>query len=279
MNPTCSQWQLEPSQLPRHVGIIMDGNGRWATSRRLPRIAGHRKGVERVQEITELAGNLGLEALTLYAFSDENWRRPEEEVGALMGLLRVYLRAERARIIKNNVRFRVIGDRRKLSSDILGLIEELEADTRPNTGMHLCIALSYGGRGEILRAVKRIVQSAQDGSFFVDDLDEAAFSDALDTAGLPCLDMMVRTSGEQRISNFLLWQAAYAELFFDHTLWPDFDSARFVQQLKGFAARDRRFGMTPEQVGQIQKETAGHLPAVEAASGLVRVRKSLFALR
>jgi undecaprenyl diphosphate synthase len=247
MTETCSQWQLQPANLPRHVGIIMDGNGRWATARSLPRIMGHREGVKRVQEITELAGNLGIGALTLYAFSDENWRRPEDEVGALMGLLRWYLRAERARIVRNNVRFRVIGDRRKLSSDILELITDLEAETRSNTGMHLAVALSYGGRGEILRAVKRLVGRVDEGSAFVDDLDESAFEACLDTAGLPPLDMVVRTSGEQRVSNFLLWQAAYAEFFFDCTLWPDFDSSRFVHTLRGYASRERRFGQTPEQ--------------------------------
>ena len=257
MSETCAQWHLEHTRLPRHVGIIMDGNGRWATSRRLPRVAGHRKGVERVQEITELAGNLGLGALTLYAFSDENWRRPEEEVGALMGLLRWYLRAERNRILRNNVQFRVIGDRRKLSSDILGLISDLEADTRGNTGMHLAVAVSYGGRGEILRAVKRLVGYVESGETFVDDLDEATFEKCLDTAGLPPLDMLIRTSGERRVSNFLLWQAAYAELFFDEALWPDFDSARFVQNLKAFALRDRRFGLTPDQTATLQRTCQG----------------------
>lgn len=256
MSQICAQWQLEPTRLPRHVGIIMDGNGRWASSRRLPRVAGHRKGVERVQEITELAGNLGLGALTLYAFSDENWRRPEDEVGALMGLLRWYLRAERNRIVKNDVQFRVIGDRRKLSSDILSLIQDLEEETRHNKGMHLAVALSYGGRGEILRAVKRIVSQVEAGEAFADDIDEAGFEKCLDTAGLPPLDMIVRTSGERRVSNFLLWQAAYAELFFDDTLWPDFDSARFVHNLRAFASRERRFGLTPEQVG---KKTAALL--------------------
>jgi len=248
MNESCAEWQLEPAKLPRHVGIIMDGNGRWATGRRLPRVAGHRKGVERVQEITELAGNLGIEALTLYAFSDENWRRPEEEVGALMGLLRWYLRAERNRIVRNNVRFRVIGDRRKLSSDILSLIESLEADTAHSTGMHLAVALSYGSRGEIVRAVKRLAQQVDKGEVFADDIDEQAFDDALDTAGLPALDMLIRTSGEQRISNFLLWQAAYAEMFFERTLWPDFSSTCFVELLRAFAERERRFGLTPQQI-------------------------------
>ena len=250
MDASCSKWNLDPHKLPRHIGIIMDGNGRWATSRRLPRVAGHRKGVERVQEITELCGNLGIEALTLYAFSDENWRRPEEEVGALMGLLRWYLRAERARIVKNNVQFRVIGDRRKLSSDIMELILELEEETAANTGMHLSVALSYGGRGEILRAVKRIVEQTSKGEFFPEDIDESMFDKCLDTVGLPPLDMLVRTSGEQRLSNFLLWQAAYAELFFEQALWPDFDSQKLVSHMIHFAGRERRFGAVPDPLPQ-----------------------------
>ena len=250
MNAHCSQWDLDSSRLPKHVGIIMDGNGRWATASRLPRVAGHRKGVERVKEITELAGNLGISALTLFAFSDENWRRPEEEVGALMGLLRWYLRAESERIIKKNVRFRVIGDRRKLSNDIMEQVLALEEDTRNNTGMWLSVALSYGGRGEILRGVRRAVAAVQAGDLFPDDIDEEFFENQLDTAGLPALDMLIRTSGEFRISNFLLWQAAYAELFFEAAFWPDFDSARFVHCLKSFASRERRFGLTPEQLSR-----------------------------
>jgi undecaprenyl diphosphate synthase len=245
---TCSKWNLDPLKLPKHVGIIMDGNGRWATSKRLPRVAGHRKGVERVQEITELCGQLGLPALTLYAFSDENWRRPEEEVGALMGLLRWYLRSEKARILKNNVQFRVIGDRRKLSSDIMSLIQNLEEETSHKTGMQLTVALSYGSRGEIIRAVKRIMELSDKGEVFAEDIDEQIFEKCLDTHGLPPLDMMVRTSGEQRLSNFLLWQAAYSELFFDDALWPDFDSQKLVDHLSTFAGRERRFGKTPEQM-------------------------------
>ena len=247
-----ANWGLNTATLPRHLAIIMDGNGRWAANRKLPRVAGHRKGVERVREIAEFCGNIGIDALTLYAFSDENWRRPEEEVGALMGLLRWYLRAERKRIIQDNVRFRVIGDRKKLSVDILSLITELELATSGNTGMFLTVALSYGGRGEILRAAARIAHEVQKGDLFADDINESTFESYLDTAGLPEVDMLVRTSGELRISNFLLWQLAYAELFFDGTFWPDFSKERLVEHLKMFASRERRFGKTPEQVRNLR---------------------------
>jgi undecaprenyl diphosphate synthase len=248
MNDFCKQWDLDPQKLPKHVGVIMDGNGRWATKRRLPRVAGHRKGVERVKEITEFSGNAGISSLTLFAFSDENWRRPEEEVSALMGLLRWYIRAERIRLVENNIRFRVIGDRRKLSSDIVELVERLEEDTLKNTGMFLNVALSYGSHGEILRAAKRIIAKVEAGEIFPDDIDEATFESHLDTCHLPAVDMLIRTSGEMRVSNFLLWQIAYAELFFEKETWPDFDSSVFARVLREFALRERRFGMTPEQV-------------------------------
>jgi undecaprenyl diphosphate synthase len=248
MNYYCSKWQLNSSKLPRHVGIVMDGNGRWATKRRLPRLSGHQKGVERVKEITELCGHLGIEALTLFAFSDENWRRPEEEVGGLMGLLRWFIRKEHKRIVENNVQFRVIGDRKKLSLDIIELIEKLEYETAAHTGMHLCVALSYSSRGEIIRAVKKILEKVHRSEIYINDIDEDIFEQSLDTRGLPPLDMFIRTSGEFRVSNFLLWQLAYAELFFHETLWPDFNSDVFVALLKEYELRERRFGMTSEQV-------------------------------
>lgn len=248
MNDTCKQWDLNPQKLPRHIGIVMDGNGRYATQRRLPRIAGHTKGVERVQEITELCGNLEIEALTLFAFSDENWRRPEAEVGGIMGLLRWYIRKERNRIIEKNVQFRVIGDRQKLSTDIIQLIEKLEQDTEHNTGLHLTIALSYGAQGEIIRAIKKIVSKIETKEIYSNDIDEKIFESCLDTCGLPPLDMFIRTSGEFRVSNFLLWQLAYAELFFENTLWPNFSSEKFVELLREYARRERRFGLTPEQI-------------------------------
>lgn len=250
MNEFFQKWDLDPLKLPRHVGIIMDGNGRWATSRRLPRVAGHKKGVERVNEITEFSVKSGLHALTLYAFSDENWRRPDEEVSALMSLLRWYLRTERRKILDNNIRFRLIGDRGKLSSDILEQAMQLEEDSASNSGMNLCIALSYGSRGEILRAVRRVLDKITTGELYPADIDEQSFEEHLDTAGLPSVDMVIRTSGEQRVSNFLLWQSAYAEYFFEPTHWPDFSEDIFAHCLKQFAARERRFGRTPEQSRQ-----------------------------
>ncbi|KAB8040390.1 isoprenyl transferase [Silvanigrella paludirubra] len=259
MNIYCDKSKLNPLKLPRHIGIVMDGNGRWASKKHLPRIAGHRKGVERVQEITEFCGNIGIEALTLFAFSDENWRRPEEEVGGIMGLLRWYIRKEHKRITENNVRFRVIGDRRKLSSDIIELISALEKDTYHNTGMHLCVALSYGSHGEILRAVRKIVEKVKENLIYPDDIDEQIFESCLDTQGLPPLDMFIRTSGEYRVSNFLLWQLAYAELFFNEVLWPDFDTEKLIELLKQYSLRERRFGMTPEQVSLKQNESAIYL--------------------
>lgn len=259
MNEFFQRWQLDPQKLPRHVGVIMDGNGRWATARRLPRVAGHRKGVERVNEITEFAVQCGLQALTLYAFSDENWRRPEEEVSALMSLLRWYLKAERNKILDNNIKFRLIGDRGKLSTDILELATALEEASAGNSGLHLCVALSYGSRGEILRAVRRVLDKVQAGELYPADLDEQTFEEQLDTAGLPSVDMVVRTSGEQRISNFLLWQSAYAEYFFENEPWPDFTAERFAGFLREFSTRQRRFGRTPEQT-----ETRVAAEAVEA---------------
>lgn len=248
MNATCQKWNLDPQKLPRHIGIIMDGNGRWATGRHLPRVAGHRKGVERVRQTIELAAHLGVESLTLFAFSDENWRRPEDEVSSLMNLLRWYLRNERQRILKEDIRFHMIGDRGKISNDILQQITSLENESMNNRGMDLNIALSYGARGEILRAVKKIVTRVQKNEIFLDQIDENMFSEHLDTAHLPPVDLLIRTSGEMRISNFMLWQIAYAELYFESIHWPDFDNQTFTHILRSYAGRERRFGLTPEQM-------------------------------
>lgn len=253
MNDYCQKWNLNARKLPRHVGVVMDGNGRWATSRRLPRLAGHKKGVERVQEIAELCSDLGIQALTLFAFSDENWRRPEEEVSGIMGLLRWYIRKEKKRMIERNVQFRVLGDRQKLSTDIVALLEDVEDATCGNTGLQLSIALSYSAHGEILRAVKKIVAKVESKEIYANDIDNKIFESCLDTAGLPPLDMFIRTSGELRVSNFLLWQLAYTELFFDTTRWPDFSSKHFVDLLQQYASRERRYGMTPEQVASVNQ--------------------------
>ena len=254
MNDYCKTWGLNPQKLPKHIGIVMDGNGRWATQKRLPRLAGHTKGVERVQEITELCGNLEIQALTLFAFSDENWRRPEEEVSGIMGLLRWYIRKEKKRIIEKNVQFKVIGDRQKLSTDIIDLIQKLEYETENNTGLQLTVALSYGSRGEILRAVKKIVSKIESHEIYSEDIDEKIFESCLDTHNLPALDLFIRTSGEYRVSNFLLWQIAYAELFFEKTLWPNFTKEKLIEILTEFTTRERRFGLTPEQI----KSTHSH---------------------
>lgn len=221
--------------IPRHVAIIMDGNGRWAKRRMLPRIAGHRAGVEAVRKVTRAAREQGVEALTLYAFSSENWRRPEDEIGDLMGLLKHFIGEHLDELAGDGIRLHVIGDLARFSPDVRALVEEAVARCAANTGPILAIALNYGSQDEILRAANLV--AAEGGT-----IDRGRFEAALYTAGLPPLDLIIRTSGEQRLSNFLLWQAAYAELIFVDTLWPDFDGAALAQALATFAARERRFG-------------------------------------
>lgn len=227
---------------PRHVAIIMDGNGRWAKKRLLPRVAGHRQGVEAVRRVARAARTLGIEVLTLYAFSSENWRRPEEEVGALMGLLRQFLERELDQIVADGVKLRVIGGWRELSHELVTMIEAAIARTAVNTGPTLVLALNYGAQAELLTAARRLAEQARDGTLDPAYIDEARFESELETAGLPPLDLMIRTSGEQRLSNFLLWQAAYAELLFVDTLWPDFDERALADALAQFGRRQRRFG-------------------------------------
>ena len=221
--------------LPRHVAIIMDGNGRWAKQRHLPRLAGHKAGVEAVRRVTRAARAMGIEALTLYAFSSENWRRPAEEVGDLMGLLRLFIRSDLAELARENVRLRVIGDWRALAPDLVALIEDATARTAANTGPILAIALNYGAQAELAAAARRLAERGA-------PIDEAAIEAELDTAALPPLDLVVRTSGEQRLSNFLLWQAAYAELLFVDTLWPDFDADALADAVEIYGRRQRRYG-------------------------------------
>ena len=206
-----------------HLAIIMDGNGRWAARRGLPRSMGHRKGAEVVKEITRAAGELGIKYLTLYAFSTENWNRSEDEVKTLMGLLRDYLQSDLKEVQENNVRIRFIGEREMLDADIVRKMAEIEADTLRNTGMTLCIALSYGSRQEIVNAVKKTAALVKEGDISLNDVDVKLFSDMLYTKDMPDPDLVIRTSGEQRISNYLLWQIAYAEFFFTDVLWPDFN--------------------------------------------------------
>jgi undecaprenyl diphosphate synthase len=216
----------------------MDGNGRWAEARGLPRIEGHRRGVERSKEIIELSVELGLKALTLFAFSTENWSRPYSEVKTLMKLLELYLEKELNGLIRNNVVFRTIGERDRLPENIQSIIRNAEQKTSSNSGMILTTALSYSGRNEILRAVRKLLSSGVN----PDELTEDMFSSCLDTSGLPSPDLIIRTSGEMRISNFLLWQAAYAELFFTETLWPDFSKDEFLLAIQDYQRRERRFG-------------------------------------
>ena len=221
--------------VPRHVAIIMDGNGRWAAKRGWPRLAGHKAGVEAVRRVSRAARTMGIEALTLYAFSSENWRRPAEEVGELMKLLRLFIRSDLAELARENVRLRVIGDWRAFSPDLVALIEDAIARTAGNSGPLLVIALNYGAQAELAAAARRLAERG-------DVIDEAAIEAELDTAGLPPLDLVIRTSGEQRLSNFLLWQAAYAELLFVDTLWPDFDAAALAAAVDAFGRRQRRYG-------------------------------------
>ena len=228
--------------LPRHVAIIMDGNGRWAKRRHLPRIAGHRAGVEAVRSVTRAARAMGIEALTLYAFSSENWRRPEEEVSDLMGLLRRFIRSDIDELVRENVRLRVIGDYRRFAGDIVALVEDAAARTQSNTGPILAIALNYGAQAELTAAARRLAEQAKLGLLDPADIDADRIEAELETRELPPLDLMIRTSGEMRLSNFLLWQAAYAELLFVDTLWPDFDGEVFAQAMKDFGQRRRRFG-------------------------------------
>jgi len=228
--------------LPRHVAIIMDGNGRWAKKRFLPRVAGHRAGVEAVRAVSRAARAMGIEALTLYAFSSENWRRPEEEVGDLMGLLRLFIRSDLAELVRENVRLRVIGDFRRFPSDVVALIEDALARTAANTGPVLAIALNYGGQAELTTAAQRLAARAAAGELDPASIEPAMIEAELETRDLPPLDLLIRTSGEHRLSNFLLWQAAYAELLFVDTLWPDFGAAELEAAVADFGRRQRRFG-------------------------------------
>ena len=233
---------VSAAALPRHVAIIMDGNGRWAKKRHLPRLAGHRQGVEAVRKVTRAARAMGIEAMTLYAFSSENWRRPEEEVGDLMGLLRHFIRSDLAELVRENVRLKVIGDYRRFSGDLVTMIDDAMAQTAANDGPLLAIALNYGSQAELAGAARELARRVRDGEIAIDDIDVGAIEGLLETHDLPPLDLLIRTSGEQRLSNFLLWQAAYAELLFVDTLWPDFDAETLSEAIAAFGRRQRRFG-------------------------------------
>ena len=230
--------RIDFARLPRHVAIIMDGNGRWAASRHLPRVEGHRAGIESVRSAVESSARLGIPVLTLYAFSVENWKRPDTEVSALMGLLKHYLRLELNSLLRNNIRFHVIGQTDRLSPEIRNELEQAAERTASNSGMLFNIALSYGGRAEIVDAARRLIRDG----VAADDVTEQTFADRLYTAGQPDPDLLIRTSGEMRVSNFLLWQIAYAEIWVTEELWPDFRTLHLLEALVDYQGRDRRYG-------------------------------------
>ena len=236
------------AKCPRHVAIIMDGNGRWAKRRRLPRFAGHKAGVETVKGVVRACGEKGIEVLTLFAFSSENWRRPREEVGLLMGLFMTALEQQVRKLHEHNIRLRVIGDRCAFSRTLQERIEAAESLTRSNTGLSLVIAANYGGRWDMIEAVRTIARRVQAGELNPDQVSPELVQSLLSVSDLPEPDLFIRTGGEKRVSNFLLWQLAYTELFFTDTLWPDFDRQAFEGALASFATRQRRFGRTGDQV-------------------------------
>lgn len=229
-------------KIPNHVAIILDGNGRWAKKRFMPRNYGHAQGSKTVEKICEEAWNMGIKYLTVYAFSTENWSRPEKEVEALMNLLRNYMKDCIARTTKNNMRVRVLGDKSKLPMDLRESIDELEKNSASNTGLNFNIALNYGSRDEIIRAVKRMTQDVVEKKVAVDDINESVLSGYLDTADIPDPDLLIRTSGEQRLSNYLLWQLAYTEFYFTDVLWPDFNRKELEKAIEYYNGRERRFG-------------------------------------
>ena len=225
-----------------HIAIIMDGNGRWAKKQGLPRSMGHKKGAEIVKEIAKAANERGIKFLTLYAFSTENWGRPKDEVETLMSLLRQYLKSDLSELKKNNIRIRFIGERNMLDADIVQNMHKLERETKDNSGLCLCLAISYGARQEIVQAAQKLASLIKNGDLSESDVDIQNFSAMLYTHEMPDPDIVIRTSGEQRISNFLLWQAAYAELFFTNTLWPDFSAQELDNIIEQFKSRERRYG-------------------------------------
>ena len=240
--------QVDFDRLPRHVAVIMDGNGRWAAQRHLPRVEGHRAGIDSVRDVVEGSARLGIEVLTLYAFSVENWKRPAMEVSTLMSLLKRYLRLELNTLLRNNIRFRVIGREEELAADIRDELKAAEVKTAGNTGMLFNIALNYGGRAEIVEAAKRLLAA----QIRPEELDEQRFAGFLYTAGQPDPDLLIRTSGEMRVSNFLLWQIAYAEIWVTETLWPDFRRRHLLEAVVAYQKRDRRYGgIKPSPVGPV----------------------------
>lgn len=244
--------ELDPNKIPKHVAIIMDGNGRWAKERKMLRVMGHKVGTESVKDVVRAAKEIGISVLTLYAFSTENWKRPAMEVQALMSLLKTYLKSELSEMLQNNISLRCVGQMDKLPKDVQKTLGEVINETAEfagnSSGMILNLALSYGGRGEIVMAVKAIAEKCIRGEVTLDDISEELFSSHLYTAGLPDPDLVIRTGGESRLSNFLLWQASYAEIFITETKWPDFRKDSLVEAIRDYQDRERRFGKTSEQI-------------------------------
>ncbi len=239
---------LDREKLPRHVAMIMDGNGRWAKRQKKPRLFGHRAGAESVRDVVETCREIGIEYLTLYAFSSENWRRPEEEVRGLMAILKSYLETELRKMLQNGVRLMAIGDHSRLPEDVGESLQRVIEETRDNSSLTLILALSYGGRGEIVRAVQRQAEQCCSGKCSPAEITEESFAALLDTGSVPDPDLMIRTGGEARLSNFLLWQLSYAEIFFTDVMWPDFRREVFLSALLDYQNRERRFGRTGEQL-------------------------------
>ena len=242
MNAPAAAVEGAAELVPRHVAIIMDGNGRWATKRGLPRAAGHKAGAEAVRKTLQAAADAGVEVLTVYAFSSENWKRSDEEISDLKGLMRYYVEKELQRLVDERVKLRLIGDYRAFGPEMSRLLEKAVEKTANNDRLTLVVALNYGSRSEIVKAAASLARKAKEGAIALEGIDEAALAADLSTAGLPELDLLIRTSGEVRLSNFLLWQSAYAELLFTPVLWPDFDEAAFNDALEQYASRQRRFG-------------------------------------
>jgi di-trans,poly-cis-decaprenylcistransferase len=245
--------EIDPDRLPRHVAIIMDGNGRWAKARNLDRSEGHVEGVNTVRKITEIASELGIGYLTLYTFSTENWNRPQAEVDALMHLIVIAIERETADLIKNNVRLTMIGDFSRMPKFAYDRLCKCIDDTSHCTGLTLILAISYSSRWEITEAVKRIAADVKEGKIAIDDITPATVSDNLSTAGIPDPDLLIRTGGDFRVSNFLLWQIAYSEIYVTSTFWPDFSKEDFCRAVLQFQGRERRFGLTSEQLNDNQK--------------------------
>lgn len=234
--------KIREQNLPVHIGIIPDGNGRWAQKRNMPRSMGHRQGSKTLKQVMNYAADIGIKYVTIYAFSTENWKRPKEEVDALMDLLSEFLGESRDELFKKNVRVRIIGEIKSLSDTLSERIEDVEKATAENTGLHLTIALNYGGRDEIIKAVKKICEDYKCGNLNIDEINDGKFKEYLYTKDMPDPDLIIRTAGEHRVSNFLIWQGAYAEFYSSPVLWPDFKSADFDEALRDYKNRDRRYG-------------------------------------